>query len=139
VATQGPFFNVGNDDLLRRVNSRPLGSLEVEAERKELLSRGFSPKDFTSLGSTKTPYRPLVPQGAQATSENDRFPISGFAVIIGIFLALIGLYFLLVAPSNNGDVINLQRLTIGETFTIVGSILFVGGLLLRYQGANPPE
>jgi hypothetical protein len=132
VATQGPFFNVGNDELLRRVNSRPLGSLEVEAERKELLSRGFSPKDFTSLGSTKTPYRPLIPQGAQTTSENDRFPIGGFAVIIGILLALIGLYFLLVAPSSNGDVVNLQRLTIGETLTICGAI-FIGAGIVRSE------
>lgn len=131
MATQDPFHNVGNDELLRRVNSRPLGSLEVEAERTELLSRGFSAKDFTSLGSAQTAYKPLVPQIAQDSTHSERFPIAGLAAIVGIFLSLIGLYFLLVAPSANGEIVNLQRLTIGETLTICGAIFLAVAMRSR--------
>jgi hypothetical protein len=133
VATQGPFFNVGNDDLLRRVNGRPAGAPEVEGERQELLSRGFSAKDVRGLASGETA-RALPPLsstlGGQTTRENERFPMAGLAVVVGIVLASIGLYFLLVSPSSGGDVINLQRLTIGETFAICGAI-FIGAGIVR--------
>ena len=48
-------------------------------------------------------------------------PILG---VIGILFEVIGLYFLLVGPSvaTTGDIVNLHRLTLGETFTIAGAI-----------------
>jgi hypothetical protein len=49
-------------------------------------------------------------------------PLLGWA---GIASVAIGLYMLLISPSATatGDVVNLQKLTIGETFTICGVIL----------------
>lgn len=45
----------------------------------------------------------------------------------GICLA-VGLFFLLVAPNNSGsDVANLHRLTLGQTFSIVGVMIIIGG------------
>lgn len=51
----------------------------------------------------------------------------------GLFMVT-GLYFLTVAPSVGGEfreVVNLQRLTMGETFTIVGAIFAAAGLRPR--------
>ena len=45
------------------------------------------------------------------------------AVAGALFFAT-GMYYLTIAPGT-GDTVNLQRLTMGETFTIVGAI-FVG-------------
>jgi hypothetical protein len=45
---------------------------------------------------------------------------------VGILCLVVGLYFLFVAPGDTAvlghDVVNIQRLTIGETFTIIGAI-----------------
>jgi hypothetical protein len=131
VAALGPFHNVSNDELLRRVNSRPLGSLAVEAERAELLSRGFSAKDFSELGSAQRAYTPLVRGAPQDATHNEQFPMAGFAAIVGIFLSMIGLYFLVVAPSETGEIVNLQRLTIGETLTICGVIFLAVAMRSR--------
>jgi hypothetical protein len=58
---------------------------------------------------------------------------SGWLQILGGFLMLIGFWFLVLDPgSNSASVVSLQKLCIGQTAAIVGSILFVAGLLLKY-------
>ncbi len=76
MATQGPFFNVGNEELLRRVNSQPSGSPAVKAERQELLSRGFSTKDLRRLHAR-------VPQPPKSRIHGQKI----FLVLFGLAVA----------------------------------------------------
>jgi hypothetical protein len=73
--------------------------------------------------------------------SNARHINGSMLIIFGLISLVAGLWYLLVEPGNPGSegYVNLQRLTMGETFAIVGSVLFVGGLLLRYQSANVLE
>lgn len=48
-------------------------------------------------------------------------------IIVGVICIVIGLWFLLVAPSEGGGIANIHRLTLGETFTIVGAIFVSAG------------
>jgi hypothetical protein len=58
-------------------------------------------------------------------------------VLIGTFLLLIGFFFLVVSPSEGGsellgrDVINLQRLYLGQTSAICGAVFLAAGLRPR--------
>lgn len=72
--------------------------------------------------------------------SNARHINGAMLIMLGVILMVVGLWYLVLSPGNPGSegFVNLQRLTIGETSAIVGSVLFVGGLLLRYQGAQPP-
>jgi hypothetical protein len=58
-------------------------------------------------------------------------------LLLGTLLIAAGIYFLLVSPSasNYGgqSVVNLQRLTLGETAATAGAILFAAGAVLRYK------
>ena len=58
---------------------------------------------------------------------------SGWLQILGGLLMLIGFWFLVVDPgSDTASVVSLQKLYIGQTAAIVGSILLATGLLLKY-------
>lgn len=58
---------------------------------------------------------------AEVRNKNRRHGL----VIAGALFFGTGMYYLVVAPTvaGYGDTVNLQRLTMGETFTIVGAIL----------------
>jgi hypothetical protein len=59
---------------------------------------------------------------------------SGWFQIGGGLLVLIGLWFLLFSPGINGEVVNIQKLYIGQTAALVGAILFSAGVLLKFTG-----
>lgn len=47
--------------------------------------------------------------------------------VLGIFLLIVGLYFLLLDPSmpSSAGIVNIQKLSIGQTMSVVGAI-FIG-------------
>lgn len=58
---------------------------------------------------------------------------SGWFQVLGGLLMLIGFWFLVLDPGSDvSSVVNIQKLYIGQTAAIVGSILFATGLLLKY-------
>jgi hypothetical protein len=59
---------------------------------------------------------------------------SGWFQILGGLLMLIGLWVLLFSPGLQGEVVNLQKLYIGQTSALVGAILFTAGVLLKFAG-----
>jgi drug/metabolite transporter (DMT)-like permease len=67
----------------------------------------------------------------------ERRQVSGVLMILGVVLILAGAWFLLASPSQSSyggeAVINLHRLTIGETAAIAGAILFSAGAIIRYR------
>ncbi len=56
-------------------------------------------------------------------------------VLIGLVSSALGLYFLLTSPGD-GSAFNVQRLTLGETGTIVGAILLAAAWRPR-QAVHP--
>lgn len=57
---------------------------------------------------------------------------SGWFLIVGGFLLLVGAWFLLFDPGVGGDVVNLQKLYLGQTSALIGAVLFASGALLKY-------
>ncbi|MDI5934671.1 hypothetical protein [Halomonas kalidii] len=65
-----------------------------------------------------------VNRGVASESDSQATPWMG---VVGVLLLVAGAYFLFVdpgAPSSSG-IVNLQKMSIGQTFSIIGSI-FVG-------------
>ncbi len=65
-------------------------------------------------------------------------------VVLGSVSLALGLYFLIIAPSEGGaGIANLHRLTLGETFTITGAIFLSAGWLgeprMRVPGSARPD
>jgi hypothetical protein len=58
-------------------------------------------------------------------------------IVLGLLLLLVGAYFLIVNPSEGGagilgrDVVNLQRLYLGQTAAICGAVFLAAGLRPR--------
>ena len=60
---------------------------------------------------------------------------SGWFQIVGVFLLLVGFWFLILQPgSEYSSVVNIQKLYVGQTAAIVGAILLAAGVLLKYLG-----
>jgi len=80
---------------------------------------GERPSDPSEFRRRAADLQPKPPQERHAP---EYVPLLG---IIGVICSLIGLYFLVGNPSAPGDaaIVNLQKLTIGETLTICGVIL----------------
>jgi hypothetical protein len=72
------------------------------------------------------PHRPRSSAGSQSA-----------CVGLGLLLLLVGAYFLIVNPSEGGaemlgrDVVNLQRLYLGQTAAICGAVFLAAGLRPR--------
>lgn len=54
--------------------------------------------------------------------------------LVGGVMMLIGLWLLAVSPGIYGDVVNLQKLYIGQTSALAGTILLAAGVLLKFVG-----
>jgi uncharacterized membrane protein YidH (DUF202 family) len=78
-----------------------------------------------------------------AREELERFTLHrGYTtlslLVAGIIFCAIGVWFLFLAPGAEGilagqTVVNLQRLVIGQTCSIVGAIFLAASALLRYS------
>ena len=75
-------------------------------------------------------------EAAEARAGQERGQLSVGLLGVGILLMAIGVWVLIFSPSlvtvDGVAVANLQRLTIGETASIAGAILFAAGARLRY-------
>ena len=71
-------------------------------------------------------------ENAEEKFLGQRALVSGLLQILGGVLLVIGVWFLLFSPGIVSDVVNVQRLYIGQTSAIVGAILLATGLLLKY-------
>jgi hypothetical protein len=85
-------------------------------------------------------------RGADLDQEGASVPLpplqrrrEGFCLTIGVLFSLIGVYFLLLAPSEGSidymggslSVVNMQRLYLGQTSAIVGAIFVAVGIRPR--------
>jgi hypothetical protein len=65
-------------------------------------------------------------RGAKPAQVNGERGLGGLCTAFGLVLMVLGIYFLLepgvALEGVSGDVVNLQRLTLGEAFTISGSV-----------------
>lgn len=52
-------------------------------------------------------------------------------LVLGLLCLAIGLWFLVASPSEGEGVVNLQRLTIGETSSIAGAIFLAAAMRPR--------
>lgn len=53
------------------------------------------------------------------------------SLLLGLGCLAFGLWFLVVQPTQSGDVVNLQRLTIGETSSIAGAVFLAAAMRPR--------
>ena len=70
-------------------------------------------------------------RGVDGAPENQARGSEGLCLVLGAVLIGLGIYFLLQPGVGDSGVINLQRLTWGEAFTISGSIFLAAGLRPR--------
>lgn len=90
--------------------------------------------------------KPTADPGALAAATTGRVPPGsvepvyssrGTCIVLGILLLLVGVYFLVVSPSAGGaellgrDIVNLQRVYVGQTAAICGSIFLAAGIRPR--------
>jgi len=100
-----------------------------------VLGRWMYARELGELAATAT-FKPKKQKSAIVEShrvgsrEETRGSVVA-CVILGVFFLVVGLYFLL-NPSNAGsDVANVHRLTLGETFSIMGAIFLAAGIRPR--------
>src|SRR5688572_8901585 len=117
--------NVSSDELLRRIRTAGTDSASVRSELEQLRSRGFTEAELSREADKGVPTHFQSPIIAELPASD--FPRAGLLMVAGTILLLIGLYLLILSPSSNGEVVNLQRLYIGQTLTIVGAIFFAAG------------
>jgi uncharacterized membrane protein len=55
----------------------------------------------------------------------------GLCIGLGLLFLVIGGWFLVLSPSQGGDIVNMQRLAIGQTSAIVGAIFLAAGIRPR--------
>lgn len=76
-------------------------------------------------------------QADRERAEAERNQVSTILLVAGVVLIGVGIYFLVASPSQSSfageALVNLHRLTIGETSVIAGVILFAVGALIRYR------
>ena len=119
--------NASSAELLRRVQSEPRDSTRYSAELAELRARGFADSDIhvpSPIAHQRTEWSSPITD----VNPDSPFPAKTVLTVIGILSLLIGLYFLLLAPGEGEGVVNLQRLTIGETLSICGAVFLAAGM-----------
>lgn len=83
-----------------------------------------------SESRTKTNPQPKMEESKQVRESKDRG--SGLAcAILGFLFVCIGFYFLLISPSESHGFANLHRLTVGETFSIMGAVFLAAAIRPR--------
>lgn len=83
--------------------------------------------------------RELAERRVDATArESARVLTANILIGAGVLAVLAGAWFLLT-PSVDGNVVNVYRLTVGQTLTLAGVVAAVGGLLIRTrEPIRPP-
>ena len=98
------------------------------------LSKPASRASALGADASGTEGGPSLSDGRVASSPGEAPRDAGSAEVcigLGGLLALVGLYFLLVAPTVDGSVVNFQRLYLGQTAAICGAVLFAAGVRPR--------
>ncbi len=113
---------------------------QAKRERERIArvnSQTMAAADYQAVGDADR--RPLSP-GTSVRAQSPHQPESGSAqacVSLGIIFSAIGIWFLLLSPGEGSaeilgrSVVNLQRLAIGQTSSIVGAIFLAVALRPR--------
>lgn len=67
---------------------------------------------------------------------DERKGVGVWLLVLGTLLIVTGIYYLMnpsISSYGSDAIVNLQRLTIGETASIAGAILVAAGAVLRYK------
>jgi hypothetical protein len=134
--TNGRWASIGDKELLRAYNaSRSLNRVDPSVVA-ELRRRGFqnetSNEPFPSAGEISAQSAQNVRSASGTIAAIPETDQSWGMSIFGGVLFLAGLYFLVnPAASNNADVVNLQKLAWGQSFTISGAVFLAIALRPR--------
>lgn len=95
-------------------------------ERAERLAEPAPmPYDPSSIPTPKP-----FPRPEPSPAERDRAR-EDLCKVLGVGFFGVGLWFLVVQPSQGESIVNLQRLTIGETASIIGAIFLAAAIRPR--------
>jgi uncharacterized membrane protein len=96
------------------------------------MTRGFTPKSPEQLKADRLERESRERQATLDRRFAERTQWSGGLLVVGGFLLLLGVYFLILDPGVGRDVVNLQKLYASQTSAVVGAVLFASGALLRH-------